>query len=72
MQAILQEVDEYCYLGNKITNNGRSKEDIKCRLAQAKKAFLKKRNLLTSNIDIGIRKMFLKTFVWSVEVTHGR
>ena len=28
----------------------------------SKEAFLKKRNLLTSNIDIGIRKMFLKIF----------
>ena len=35
-------------------------------MAQAKKAFLQKRNLLTSNIDLGIRKSFLKAFVWSV------
>ena len=66
---VLKEVDEYCYLGSEITNDDRSKEDIKCRLARARKTFLKKRNLLTSNTDIGIRKMFLKMFrrfFWSV------
>ncbi|XP_049787711.1 uncharacterized protein LOC126191016 [Schistocerca cancellata] len=62
----LKVVKEFCYLGSKITDDGRSREDIKCRLAMARKAFLKKRNLLTSNIDLGVRKSFLKVFVWSV------
>ena len=63
---IVKEVDEFCYLGSKITSDGRSKEDIKCRLAQARKAFVKKRTLMTSNIDLDIRKSFLKVFVRSV------
>ena len=62
----LKEVNEFCYLGSRITSDGRSKTDIKCRLAQARKAFVRKRNLLTSNISLGIRKTFLKVFVWSV------
>ena len=62
----LKVVKEFCYLGSKITDDGRSREDIKCRLAMAKKAFLKKRNLLTSSIDLSVRKSFLKVFVWSV------
>ncbi|XP_068085972.1 uncharacterized protein [Anabrus simplex] len=57
---------EYCYLGSKITNDGRSKEDIKCRLTQARKSFLNQRNLRISNIDIGIRKTFMKAFVWNM------
>ncbi|XP_068082188.1 uncharacterized protein [Anabrus simplex] len=61
---VLKEVDEYCYLGSKITKDGRSKGDLNCRLAQARKSFLKK--LLTSNMDIGIINRFLKTFIWSV------
>ena len=62
----LKVVDEFCYLGSKITYDGRSSEDIKCRLAMARKAFVKKRNLLTSNIDLSVRKSFLKVFVWSL------
>ena len=53
-------------MGSKITSDGRSSEDIKCRMAMGKKAFLKKRNLLTSNINLSVRKSFLKAFVWSV------
>ena len=62
----LKVIDEFCYLASKITYDGRSSEDIKCRLAMARKAFVKKRNLLTSNIDLSVRKSFLKVFVWSV------
>ncbi|XP_049864315.1 uncharacterized protein LOC126365784 [Schistocerca gregaria] len=62
----LKVIKEFCYLGSKIPDDGRSREDIKCRLAMARKAFLKKRNLLTSRIDLSVRKSFLKVFVWSV------
>ena len=62
----IKVVDEFCYLGSKITSDGRSSEDIKCRMAMGRKAFLKKRNLLTSNIDLSVRKCFLKAFVWSM------
>lgn len=62
----LDEVDGFSYLGSRITWDCRSIGDIKCRLVQARKAFVKKRNLLTSNIDLNVRKLFLKTFVWSV------
>ena len=62
----LREVDQFCYLGSKITSDCRSNVDIKCRLAQARNAFLKRRDLLRSGIDLNIRKSFLKVFVWSV------
>ena len=63
---MLKEVNEFTYLGSRITWDGRSKADIKCRLAQARIAFMKKRALLTSKINIDIRKSFLKAYVWSV------
>ncbi|XP_049828694.1 uncharacterized protein LOC126267466 [Schistocerca gregaria] len=62
----LKVVKQFCYLGSKITDDDGSREDIKCRLAVARKAFLKKRNLLTSSLDLSVRKSFLKVFVWSV------
>ena len=39
---------------------------MKSRIAQAKRAFAEKRQLLISSIDIGIRKLFLKAYVWRV------
>lgn len=62
----LKEVDQFCYLGSIIASDCRSNNDIKCRIAQARKAFLKKRDLLRANIDLKVRKSFLKMFVWSV------
>ena len=62
----IQEVEEFCYLGSKITKDGRSKRDIKCRIAQAKIALYEKINLFRSGIDVNIKKQFLKTYIWSV------
>lgn len=36
----LKVVEDFCYLGSKITADGRSREDMKYRLAMTKKAFL--------------------------------
>ena len=62
----LEEVEEFCYLGSIITKDNRSKRDIRSRVAQAKKAFAEKKHLLTSNLDIEIKKRFLKAYLWSV------
>jgi len=61
----VDEISEFIYLGSKITRDGRSKVDIKSRLAQGRSAFYKKKSLLVSNIDLGIRKTFLQQYVWS-------
>lgn len=63
---ILPAVGNFNYLGSKITKDGRSREDIKSRIAQAKKAFMKKRDLLESKINLGVRKKLLKTLIWSI------
>lgn len=63
----IQEVNEFTYLGSKITNDGRSSKEIISRIAQAKNAFYKKKNLFTAkNISLDVRKQMLKTYVWSV------
>jgi hypothetical protein len=49
-------VEEFCYLESRITSDGRSKKDIFGRIAQAKKAFHQKRNLLTAkNTNLEVR-----------------
>ena len=56
----LEEVKEFCYLGNRVTSDGRSKKEIVSRIAQAKRAFHMKKNLLTAeNTSIEVRKQSL-------------
>jgi len=62
----LEECDEYCYLGSIVTNDNYSRRDIRSRIAQAKKAFADKKQLLTSAIHLDTRKRFLKAYIWSV------
>ena len=63
----LEQVDSFTYLGSTITWDGRSTTDIKRRIAQAKKAFMMKRQLLCSKkIGQQTRKQYVKSFVWSV------
>ncbi|KAL4092401.1 hypothetical protein QTP88_026904 [Uroleucon formosanum] len=50
-----------------INQDGRCVMEIRSRIAQAKSAFMKKKNLLCSNsTSIRVRKRFIKVYVWSV------
>jgi hypothetical protein len=56
-------VEEFCYLGSRITNDGRSKKDIVSRRAQAKKAFQQKRSLFTAK-NISLEVLNLKKIIY--------
>jgi len=49
-----------------LTNDGRCTCEIKCRIAMAKAAFNKKRALLTSRLDLKLRKKLVKCYIWSI------
>ena len=59
-------MDPFFYLGRKLSSDCRSNVDIKCRLAQARIFFFKKRDLFRTGLDLSIPKSFLKVFVCSV------
>ena len=40
--------------------------EIKSRIAIAKAAFNKKKNLFTSTLDLNLRKKLVKCFIWSM------
>ena len=40
--------------------------EIKSRIAMAKAAFNKKKNLFTSKLDVNLRKKLMKCYVWSI------
>jgi hypothetical protein len=48
-QKQLENVESFKYLGSMLTNDGRCTCEIKCRIAMAKAAFIKKRALLLAH-----------------------
>jgi hypothetical protein len=64
-QKQLDNVEYLNYLGSMITNDARCSE-IKSRIAMAKAAFNKKKNLFTSKLDLNLRKKLVKCYIWSI------
>jgi len=65
-QKQLENVESFKYFGSILTNDGRCTCEIKCRIAMAKVAFIKKRTLFTSTLDLELRKKLVKCYIWSV------
>ena len=68
----LEEVKEFCYVGSRVTSDGRSKKEIVSRIAQAKWSFHMKKNLLTAeNTSREVRKQFIRCYIRSMFL-YGR
>jgi len=65
-QKQLETVESFKYLGSMLTNDGRCTCEIKSRIAMAKAAFIKKRALFTSTLDLELRKKLVKCYIWSI------
>jgi len=46
-----------------LTNDGRCTCEIKSRIAMAKVAFIKKKTLFTSKLDLNLRKKLIKCYI---------
>ena len=55
-QKQLENVERFKYLCSMLTNDGRCTCEIKSRIAIAKAAFNKKKNLFTSTLDLNLRR----------------
>jgi hypothetical protein len=64
--SIVEQVSNFKYLGSYITDNGRCEVEIKTRIALAKDAFMKRKELLTKRMKRELKKKIIKTVVWSV------
>ena len=62
----LDQVDRFKYLGSTLTADGKSSNEIKTRIAMAKTAFVKRRELWMSNIPRQLKKRLIKSLIWSV------
>lgn len=59
----IKQVQRFTYLLSNKTEDGRSKTNIICRIAEAKRAFQDKNHILTTNsVSVEIRKKFLKSY----------
>ena len=63
----LKQVNNFIYLGSKITEDARADMEIKRRISEAKRALDKMRQTITNNhLSIKTRKRAVKTYIWSV------
>ena len=65
-QKQLENVECFKYLDSILTNDGRCTCEIKSRIAMAKAAFNKKKTLLTSKLDLNLRKKLVRCYIWSM------
>ena len=52
----IQQVKSFKYLGSVITEDGRSHSDVKTRIAMAKDALNKRKELLTRGLSMGLKR----------------
>src|SRR6218665_2920813 len=63
---ILEQVEQFRYLGALITGDGRCETEIKTRIGMAKNAFNQRKDLLRKNLNKDIKKRIIKAIIWSV------
>jgi len=62
----LKEVDHFKYLRSVLTRDGYCPREIKTRFVIAKEAFNRKMSLLTSKLNIELKKKLVRCNVWSI------
>lgn len=63
---VLDQVSSFQYLGSTLAEDGRSTIEVNKRIAMAKNAFMKRKELLSKSLDLDLKKRIVKTFIWSV------
>jgi hypothetical protein len=62
----VEQVTNFKYLGSYISDDGRSLTDVKTRVALAKEAFNKRKELLSKKMNRTLKKRMIKTLIWPV------
>ena len=63
---ILQQVEEFKYLGSILSSSGYTEKDIRVRIGMAKSAFNTLKKLPTGGLKLEVKKRLVKTLVWSM------
>ena len=62
----IEQVNKFRYLGALLTEDGRCDAEIRSRIAMAKNAYNKRRELLSQRMSLETKKRIVKALVWSV------
>lgn len=62
----IEQVEKFRYLGAMISEDGRCETEVKARIAMAKDAFSRRKELLKRSMSIQMKKRIVKAVVWSV------
>jgi len=62
----LESVSQFCYLGSMVTEDCGSECEVRRRIALAKEAFNKKKDLMCGSLSLQLEKRIVKAFVWSI------
>jgi len=66
---VLEQVDQFIYLGSKVTSDGKCDTEIKIRIGIAKTSYKRLERVLTSkSVTLATRLRILKCYVWSALV----
>src|SRR6218665_1154031 len=65
---ILEQVEQFSYLGALITSDGRCETEIKTRIGMAKNAFNQRKELLSKNLNSDIKKRTIKAIICDSKV----
>ena len=63
---LLEQVENFKYLGGKLDQTGKYDKEIDKRIAMGKESFNKRKILLIKNFNRELKKRIVKTTVWSV------
>ena len=63
---LVEQVNQFRYLGSLISDDGTCTAEIKSRIAMAKNAFNKRRELFSKRLSKELKKRVIMTIVWSV------
>jgi len=64
-----ENVEYFSHMGNMITYDARCPREIKSRMAMAKATFSKKKKktLVTSKLDLNLKKKLVKCYIWNIQ-----
>ena len=61
----VEQIRNFKYLGSTLSDDGRCEPEIKIRIALAKEAFSKRKEILTKRFSRSAKKKLIKTLVWT-------
>ena len=66
-KIMLEQVQQFRYLGSLISEDGHCEKDIQSRIQIAKKAFMDKKRLFISKMNLELKKSIMRVALYAAE-----